>query len=331
MKKYDVAIVGATGLVGRTFLQVLEERKFPIEKLYLYSSHRSAGTKIVFGNKEYEVIELKPENIKKCDFALFSAGGDISKQFAPLFVQFGSVVIDNSSAWRMNNEVPLVVPEVNPHHLKNHKGIIANPNCSTIQLMPILDAINKIAGLEKVIVSTYQSISGAGQKGLKQLEEESNGNITAEPTKQIFSNAIFHPVSEVNTDWTVEEIKMVNESRKILSMPELKFSVTCVRLPIQIGHSESVYVETKNEFSIDQIVSAIENIPNVIVMNNFAEGEYPTPVMTKDRDEIFVGRIRRDLHNSKCLWLWVVANNVRKGAATNAVQIAEKLIENFAY
>lgn len=327
MKKYNVAIVGATGLVGRTFLQVLDERNFPIENLYLYSSARSAGSKINFRGNEYEVIELTNENIRKCDFALFSAGGDISKKFAPVFAELGSVVIDNSSAWRMHQDVPLVVPEVNPHHLEEHKGIIANPNCSTIQLMPVLHAINKTAGLDKVIVSTYQSISGAGQKGLLQLHEESKGQISVPPTKQIYSNAIFHPVSDTHLDWTVEEIKMVNESCKILSIPDLKFSVTCVRLPIEIGHSESVYVETKNEFELDAILSAIQNTPNTFLMNNFAEGEYPTPVISKDRDEVFVGRVRRDLHCSKGLWFWVVANNVRKGAATNAIQIAEKMIE----
>lgn len=327
MKKYNVAIVGATGLVGRTFLQVLEERKFPIENLYLYSSVRSAGTQVTFCGKEYEVLELTNENIRKCDFALFSAGGDISKKFAPVFAEIGSIVIDNSSAWRMHEDVPLVVPEVNPHHLKKHKGIIANPNCSTIQLMPVLDSINRTAGLDKVIVSTYQSISGAGQKGLSQLEEESKGKISVPPTKQIYSNAIFHPVSDTHIDWTVEEIKMVNESRKILSIPDLKFSVTCVRLPIEIGHSESVFVETINEFDLDNILVAIENTPNTILLNNFAEGEYPTPVISKDRDEVFVGRVRRDLHNTKGLWFWVVANNVRKGAATNAIQIAEKMIE----
>ncbi len=328
MNKYNVAIVGATGLVGRTFLQVLDERNFPIDNLHLYSSARSAGKTITFRGNEYSVIELKKENIHKCDFALFSAGGDISKQYAPIFAEMGSVVIDNSSAWRMHDDVPLVVPEVNPHHLANHKGIIANPNCSTIQLMPVLDAINKIAGLEKVIVSTYQSISGAGQKGLSQLEDENKGNIASEPTKQIFSNAIFHPASETNPDWSVEEIKMVNESRKILSLPELNFSVTCVRLPIEIGHSESVYVETQKEFDLEAVISAIEQMPNTILINDFANGEFPTPVITKDRDEIFVGRIRRDIHTNKALWLWVVANNVRKGAATNAIQIAEKMIKD---
>lgn len=327
MKKYDVAIVGATGLVGRTFLQVLDERNFPIENLYLYSSAKSAGNIISFRGIDYKVIELTNENIRKCDLALFSAGGDISKQFAPVFAGNGTVVIDNSSAWRMHEEVPLVVPEVNPHHIANHKGIIANPNCSTIQLMPVLYAINKEAGLEKVIVSTYQSISGAGQKGLSQLQEESKGNISSEPTKQIYSNAIFHPASESNPAWSVEEIKMVNESRKILSIPDLKFSVTCVRLPIEIGHSESVYVETKENFELDNIISAIETMPNIILMNNFYEGEYPTPVISQDRDEIFVGRIRHDINTNKGLWFWVVANNVRKGAATNAVQIAEKIIE----
>lgn len=329
MKTFDIAIVGATGLVGRTFLQILDERNFPINNLVLYSSARSAGSIVEFRNKKYQVLELSHQNIHRFDFALFSAGGDVSKEYAPIFAQNGTTVIDNSSAWRMHPDVPLVVPEVNPHHLNNHKGIIANPNCSTIQLMPVLDAINKIAGLDKVIVSTYQSISGAGQKGLLQLENESKGYIESIPTKQIYSNAIFHPSSNSNPDWTVEELKMVNESRKILDIPNLSFSVTCVRLPIEIGHSESVYVETQEEFQLIELLEKLKNTNSIIVMNKFADGDYPTPVITKERDEIFVGRIRKDLHNPKGIWFWVVANNVRKGAATNAVQIAETLIKEF--
>lgn len=327
MKKYDISIVGATGLVGRTFLKVLEDRDFPIGNLYLYSSARSAGTKISFNNEIYEVMELTEQNLKKSDFALFSAGGSVSKTYAPIFAEIGTIVIDNSSAWRMHPEVPLVVPEVNYNDLLDHKGIIANPNCSTIQLMPILNVLNNLSTIDKVIVSTYQSISGAGQKGLEQLEQESKGIIQSPATKQIYSNAIFHPPSEELPNWTVEEVKMVKESRKILHLPELKFSVTCVRLPIQIGHSESVYIETNEIIDISSLINELSNVQNLVVINDFENGEYPTPIITQDRDEIFVGRIRRDLHNPKGLWLWVVANNLRKGAATNAIQIAEKMIE----
>ncbi len=327
MKKYSVAIVGATGLVGRTFIKVLQEQNFPISEIQFYASSQSIGTEIEFNSQMHKVVELKPETVKKFDFALFSAGGTISKIYAPLFAENGTIVIDNSSAWRMDEKVPLVVPEVNSEDLLWHKGIIANPNCSTIQMMLPLKPISDTFGLEQVIVSTYQSISGAGNKGLVQLDFESQNLVDYSFTKQIYSNAIFHPSDENYPMWSNEEIKMVNETRKILHLPELKVSVTCVRLPIRIGHSEAVYLILKKPFKISEIRELLGKQNNLIVEDNFPDGVYPTAAQTKDRDEVFVGRLRRDLANPNSIWMWVVANNIRKGAATNAVQIAQKMIE----
>lgn len=322
-----IAIVGATGLVGRTFLKVLEERNFPIGEIKFYASARSAGTGIIFKNKEYKIIELKEENIERFDFALFSAGGSISKEFAPIFAKNGTVVIDNSSAWRMDENCPLVVPEVNPEDLKWHNNIIANPNCSTIQLLVALKPINDNFGLKKVIVSTYQSISGAGQKGIDQLTAEMQGDMSKTKKHQIFSNTMFHPVDDSEPEWTNEEIKMINESKKMLHLPELDITVTCVRLPLQIGHAETVYVETNKMPSRDEIIKSLEKQENLIVQDELKSEIYPTPIQTAHLDEVFVGRIRKDFNNDKAFWMWVVANNVRKGAATNAVQIAEKMVE----
>ena len=327
MRKYSVAIVGATGLVGRTFIKVLQEQSFPISEIHFYASSQSQGTEIAFNSQMHKVIELKPETIRKFDFALFSAGGSISKIYAPLFAKYGTIVIDNSSAWRMNAQVPLVVPEVNSEDLLWHNRIIANPNCSTIQLMLPLKPISDSYGLEQVIVTTYQSISGAGNKGLTQLDFESENQVNYSHTKQIYSNAIFHPSDENFPDWSNEEIKMVNETQKILHLPELKVSVTCVRLPIRIGHSEAVYLMLQKPFEITEIKEILSKKENIIVEDDFPNGIYPTAAQTEERDEVFVGRIRRDLYNPNSLWMWIVANNIRKGAATNAVQIAQKMIE----
>lgn len=327
MRKYKIAIVGATGLVGRTFQKVLIERNFPIGEIKFYASERSAGNSLSFMDREHTIIELKEENIEKFDFALFSAGGSISKEFAPLFAKNGTIVIDNSSAWRMDENCPLVVPEVNPDDLKWHNHIIANPNCSTIQLLVALKPIHHDFGLKKVIVSTYQSISGAGQKGLDQLEAEMQGDFSKTKKHQIFSNAMFHPMDENEPDWTNEEIKMINESRKMLHLPELDITVTCVRLPLQVGHAETVYVETKKSATRSQILESLLNQENLIVQDELNSEIYPTPLQTAHLDEVFVGRVRKDLGNDHAFWMWVVANNVRKGAATNAIQIAEKMIE----
>jgi aspartate-semialdehyde dehydrogenase len=327
MKNYKIAIVGATGLVGRTFLKILEERNFPIGEIKFYASARSAGNSINFMGKEHSIIELNEENIEKFDFALFSAGGSISKEFAPLFAKNGTIVIDNSSYWRMDENCPLVVPEVNPEDLKWHKNIIANPNCSTIQLLVALKPINDDFGLKKVICSTYQSISGAGQKGIDQLNAEMKGDLSKTKNHQIFSNTMFHPVDENETDWTNEEIKMINESRKMLHLPNLDITVTCVRLPLQIGHAETVHVETNKVASRKEILESLGKMENLIVQDELKSEIYPTPLQTAHLDEVFVGRVRKDMNNENAFWMWVVANNVRKGAATNAVQIAEKMIE----
>lgn len=327
MKNYKIAIVGATGLVGRTFLKILEERDFPVGEICFYASKRSAGNTINFRGIDYKIVELIPGNIEKFDFALFSAGGSISKEYAPLFAANGTIVIDNSSAWRMDENCPLVVPEVNPEDLIWHKNIIANPNCSTIQLLVALKPIHDSFGLKKVICSTYQSISGAGQKGIDQLNAEISGDFSKTKNHQIFSNTMFHPYDDTESEWTNEEIKMILESRKMLHLPELDITVTCVRLPLQVGHAETVYVETQKDISRPQILEALSSQENLIVQDELKSEVYPTPLQTAHLDEVFVGRIRKDLMHNNAFWMWVVANNVRKGAATNAIQIAEKMIE----
>lgn len=320
-----VAIVGATGLVGRTMQQVLQEHNFPLTDLTLYASARSVGKSFEFNSKSIDVIELKDENIDKFDFVFFSAGAKVSREYAPKFAQKGAIVIDNSSAWRMDNNIPLVVPEVNLDDAKNN-NIIANPNCSTIQLVVALKPLEDAFGLNKVIVSTYQSISGAGQKGLNQMHNEQIGIYDPTIKHPIHSNAIFHPVSTEDSDWTVEEIKMIKETRKILHLPDLAITVTCVRLPIEVGHSEAVFMELKENTNVEEIKNVLSKSNGIILMDNLQNDEYPTPVMTEERDEVFIGRIRKDLSIKNGFWFWVVANNVRKGAASNAIQIAEGLI-----
>ncbi|CAM3534843.1 aspartate-semialdehyde dehydrogenase [Pseudostreptobacillus hongkongensis] len=321
----NLAIVGATGLVGSTFLKVIEERKIPFNKLYLYASKRSAGKKIEFLGKEYEVIELKEENIKDdIDFALFSAGGSISTEFAPKFAKHGAIVIDNSSAWRMDNEVPLIVPEANPEAINDiKKGIIANPNCSTIQCMPVLKALDKAYGLERVIYSTYQSVSGAGMNGLKDLDRNLNGEESQNFPYQIAFNLIPHIDVFLDNGYTKEEMKMVNETRKILSLPELRISATCVRVPIRYSHSISVNVEFKNEFDLNELKEILRNTKNVIVEDDVNNKIYPMPINAEGTDEVYVGRIRRDESVKNGVNLWIVSDNIRKGAATNTVQILE--------
>lgn len=323
MREYNIAIVGASGLVGRKMLTVLQERQLPIKKLSLFASSRSAGQKLQFNGEEIEIQELKEESFRGIDIALFSAGGSISKQFAPIAAEEGCIVVDNSSAWRMDEDTPLVVPEVNPDALKTHKGIIANPNCSTIQLMLPLKVVNDNFGLKRVICSTYQSITGAGQKGLDKLQNELGGNYSDE--KPIAFNTLFHPFED--NGFTNEENKMINESRKILGLPELNIAVTCVRLPIVGGHAESVNFETEKDFSVSQLRNLLMVSKNLVVLDNWKAGEYPTPDESNDKDPVFVGRLRKDESAPNSAYMWVVADNLRKGAATNAMQIAEKLIE----
>ena len=328
MKKYNVAIVGATGLVGQTFLKVLKERNFPVEKLYLYASARSAGKTVNFVGKDYTVIELKDENIKDdIDVALFSAGGNISKEYAPKFKEKGAIVVDNSSAWRMEKDIPLVVPEANPEALDGHNGIIANPNCSTIQVMPILKVLADKYGLKRVIYSTYQAVAGSGQKGIDDLE----ANLKGEPSKnyphQIAFNLLPHIDSFLDNGYTKEEMKMVEETRKILGLPDLKVTATCVRVPVKMGHAVSVNVELEKSFDLKDVFKAFEEKEGVVVKDDVSKNVYPMPIVAEDTDEVYVGRIRRDESVENGLNLWVVADNIRKGAATNTIQIAETLIK----
>ena len=328
MKKYNVAIVGATGLVGQTFLKVLKERNFPVEKLYLYASAKSAGKTVNFVGKDYTVIELKDENIKDdIDVALFSAGGSMSKEYAPKFKAKGVIVIDNSSAWRMEKDIPLVVPEANPEALDGHNGIIANPNCSTIQVMPVLKVLADKYGLKRVVYSTYQAVAGSGQKGIDDLE----ANLKGEPSKnyphQIAFNLLPHIDSFLDNGYTKEEMKMVEETRKILGLPDLKVTATCVRVPVKMGHAVSVNVELEKSFNLKDVFKAFEEKEGVVVKDDVSKNVYPMPIEAEDTDEVYVGRIRRDESVENGLNLWVVADNIRKGAATNTIQIAETLIK----
>lgn len=330
-KKYNVAVVGATGLVGQTFLKVLKERKFPVENLYLYASARSAGKVINWEGKDYTVIELKDENIRDdIDVALFSAGGGVSKEFAPKFRDKGAVVVDNSSAWRMDKDIPLVVPEANPEALKNHGGIIANPNCSTIQVMPILKVLQDKYGLKRVVYSTYQAVAGAGKKGLDDLENNLQGKPSTNFPHQIAFNALPHIDVFLENGYTKEEEKMINETKKILNLPDLKVTATCVRIPVKFGHGVSVNVELERSFELEDVVKAFEEKEGVIVQNDGKNKVYPMPITAQDTDEVYVGRIRRDDTVDNGLNLWVVADNIRKGAATNTIQIAETLIKEGA-
>ena len=328
-KKYNIAVVGASGLVGRTMLQVLNEYDIAIDKLYLFGSARSAGKIVEFRGNQFEIIELTKDVPSGIDFALFSAGGSTSREFAPIFAEKGTVVIDNSSAWRMNENCPLVVPEVNAAHLNNHKNIIANPNCSTIQMVLPLKALSDKYGLKRVVVSTYQSISGAGQKGIDKLNHEIAGiednNLSKHP---IAYNAFFHSFND-DSGFTEEEVKMINETRKILDLPQLNITATCVRLPIIGGHGESLNVELNSGYELNELKQTIAQFPGIVLMDGEeAVGNYPTIKTCEGRDEVFVGRVRRDLSVENGVHIWLTADNVRKGAASNAVQIMQKLIAN---
>ena len=319
---YNVAIVGSTGNVGRKFLEILEERNFPIKNLYLFASQRSAGSYLEFKGQKYLVENTCEENIKnkKIDIALFSAGGDISLKFAPIFSAYGSVVIDNSSAWRMDKTVPLVVPEVNPEDLKNHNGIIANPNCSTIQAMVPLKALADKYGIKRIIYSTYQAVSGAGMQGIADLEDGLKGIAPKKFPYPIAGNCLPHIDVFLDNGYTKEEEKMINETRKILHDENLRITATTVRVPVLNSHSESINVELNNPF--------FENTPGLTLYDNVNELKYPTPLEISGKDDVYIGRIRRDFSVDNGLNLWVVADNIRKGAALNAVQIAEVLINN---
>ncbi len=321
----NIAIVGATGLVGRKMIEVIQERNFPYKEIKALASERSAGTKINCKNFELTIQELTENSFEGIDIALFSAGSEISKKYAPIAAKQGCYVIDNSSCWRQAEDIPLVVPEVNPEELKMGSKIIANPNCSTIQLVLPLKALHDSFGLKRVVCSTYQSITGAGQKGLNKLNKELSNQET-DGKHPIAFNAMFHDSND-DSGFTVEEQKMLAETRKIMGLPELKLAYTCVRLPILGGHCESVNLELEKDFSIEEVVNTLADFPGVTVIDDINNQIYPTPVMANDSDEVYVGRIRRDDSVQNGLYLWVVSDNIRKGAATNTVQIAEKLIE----
>ena len=327
---YNIAIVGSTGNVGRKFLEILEERNFPIKNLYLFASKRSAGSYLNFKGQEYLVEETCEDNIKnkKIDIALFSAGGDTSLKFAPIFSSYGAVVIDNSSAWRMNKDVPLVVPEVNPEDLKGHNGIIANPNCSTIQAMVPLKALLDNYGIKRIVYSTYQAVSGAGMQGIKDLEDGLKGLAPKKFPYQIAGNCLPHIDAFLENGYTKEEMKMIEETRKILHSDDLKITATTVRVPVLNSHSESINVELNSPFELEDIFKLFEKTEGLTVFDNLDELKYPTALDVSGKDDVYVGRIRRDFSLDNGLNLWVVADNIRKGAALNAVQIAEVLIKN---
>ncbi|MCL2383086.1 MAG: aspartate-semialdehyde dehydrogenase [Oscillospiraceae bacterium] len=329
MKNFKLAVVGATGMVGNQTLEVLEERKLPISEYVFYASSRSAGKKVTFMGKEHTIRELSKDNIDpSIDFALFAAGSDISKEYIPIFKENGSVIIDKSSLFRMDKDVPLVVPEVNPEEVLNHKGLIATPNCTTIPAVVVLKPLDDKYKIKRVIYSTYQAVSGAGVSAVEDLK---NGEKEIAPKNfsvPIYSNCIPHIDSFLDTGYTKEEMKTINETRKILKRPDLKVTATTVRVPVFNCHSESINIEFENDFEIDDIRKLLENSPNVVVHDDISNNVYPTAFSVNGKDETYVGRIRRDESIPYGINLWVVSDNLRKGAATNAVQILEKLLEN---
>ncbi len=328
MKRYNVAVVGATGMVGTKFLQVLSEKKLPVDNYYLFASAKSAGKKVEFLGKEYTIIELKEENIvdKKIDYALFSAGGGVSKEYAPIFASHGAVVIDNSSQWRTDPNVPLVVPEVNAEAAKNHHGIIANPNCSTIQAMLPLKALHDKYKIKRIVYSTYQAVSGAGVAGYNDLVTQAKEGETKKFPYPIFGNVIPQIDVFLPDGYTKEEEKMIFETKKILNDYDLKVTATTVRVPVRHGHSESINIEFFNPCTLEGIKDAIRNMKDVVLVDDIEKGMYPMPIYAEDKDEVFVGRVRIDPTVESGCNIWVVADNIRKGAATNAVQIMEYLM-----
>lgn len=327
MKKYKLAIVGATGVVGRSALQVLEEMKLPISEYKLFASKNSASKKIKFLGSEYTVYELDEHSFdERFDFAIFSAGGDISKKYAPIAVSKNCIVVDNSSVFRMEEDVPLVVPEVNPEDIFSNNGIISNPNCSTIQAVLPLKALDNVYSIKRIIYSTYQAVSGAGKNGIDDLNNTLNGLDPKKFPYAISKSCIPHIDIFLDNGYTKEEMKMINETRKILHKPDLKITATAVRVPILNSHSESINIEFENPFILSDVKKCLENFPGIIVLDEPSNNIYPLSEKANGKDEVFVGRIRRDESVENGLNLWVVADNIRKGAASNAVQIIKKLI-----
>ena len=347
MKNVRLAIVGATGLVGRTVLKVLEEKKLPISEYVLFASAKSAGKKVYFMEKEYTVQELTETSFDSgFDFAIFSAGGSTSKKYAPIAASKGCIVVDNSSAFRMDPEVPLVVPEVNPEEIQNNHGIIANPNCSTIQAVVALKPLDDKYKIKRIVYATYQAVSGAGRNGVMDLENgiknyitdkaysnidfSSIGKSSYELTKfnyPIFSNCLPHIDVFLENGYTKEEEKMINETRKILKRPDLKITATTVRVPVFNSHSEAINVEFEKDFEMEDLVKTLSTASGIIIEDNLVEKPiYPLAINASGHDEVFVGRIRRDESVTSGVNIWVVADNIRKGAASNAIQIVEKML-----
>jgi aspartate-semialdehyde dehydrogenase len=333
MKKYNVAVVGATGAVGNEMIKMLEERDFPIANLRLLASSRSAGKKLKYKGQDVPVEELNKDSFKGMEIALFSAGASISKEYAPIAAREGVFVIDNSSAWRMDKDVPLVVPEVNPHHLKKEKKIIANPNCSTIQMVVVLKPIHDAARIKRVVVSTYQAVSGAGHKAMVELAEQVKSLAAGKPADckvfpyQIAYNVIPHIDVFLENDYTKEEMKMVHETKKIMGDDSIQLTATTVRVPVMRGHSESVNIETEKHLSAADARKMLAQAPGVVLVDDPANKKYPLAIDCEGKIDTFVGRVRQDESISNGLNVWIVSDNLLKGAAWNAVQIAEELIK----
>ena len=330
-----VGVVGATGAVGSTILRVLEERSFPASEVVAFASERSAGARVPFAEGELECRPLADETISGLDLVLSSAGGAVSSEWAPRLAAAGAVVVDNTSFWRMHDDVPLVVAEVNPDALEEHRGIVANPNCSTLQMVVALAPLHRAAGIERIVVSTYQPVSGTGRRAMEELRAQAHAALheAEPPSPAVYPHRIgFNVIPQVETfkggdDYTTEERKMMAETRKILGAEEIRVSATCVRVPVLIGESESVNVQTSTEVTPEECRQLLASAPGVTVVDSPAEGIYPLPSDAAGRDDVLVGRIRRDPSAERCLNMWIVGDNLRKGAATNAVQLAELLVE----
>ncbi|MGI5837417.1 MAG: aspartate-semialdehyde dehydrogenase [Chloroflexota bacterium] len=334
MAGFRVAILGATGMVGREFIKILQQRQFPASELLLLASDRSAGKVMTYGSEEIVVQETVPDSFKGVDIVLASAGADISREFSPIAAAAGAVVVDNSRAFRMEPDVPLVVPEVNMEDAKGHQGIIANPNCSTIQMVVALNPIHKVNPIKRVIVDTYQAVSGTGSNAVDELMDQTRvvleGGVV-EPKvypHQISFNLFPHIEPFQENGYSREEMKMLLETRKIMHAPDILVSATTVRVAVPIGHSESVHIELENPMTPSEAREILSKAPGVVVMDDPANNVYPTPAFATGRDEVFVGRIRKDISHPNGLAMWIVSDNIRKGAALNTIQIAEELIKN---
>jgi aspartate-semialdehyde dehydrogenase len=330
---YKVAILGATGLVGQEFVKVLEQRGFPVDSLSLFASDHSAGKKLFVGHQEVTVEEVTNKSFKDIDIALFSAGAEISRYYSPVAVQSGAVVIDNSTAWRMDPKVPLIVPEVNSEDIKGHKGIIANPNCTTIQMVVALYPLHRVNVIKRIIVDTFQAVSGAGYAGVEELTEQAKQVLQGQnAVPHVYPHQVaFNILPEIDVfldnAYTKEEWKMVEETRKIMHAPDIAISATCVRVPVFVGHSEAVHLELTQPIAPDEARRILSRSPGIKVLDDPAISLYPQPWSAAGTDDVFVGRIRRDVSHTSGLAMWICADNIRKGAALNAVQIAEEMIK----